>query len=166
MDYLNNVKIYPRLRSLLTKDYFRFYKVNLKAKCPFWDDDSRCAIKYCHVEACEDSDIPPGLKSKDRVVEFPEEISEKHSKDMSCQDYDAELSYLNTTISAKAQKEFVLWKVYDDAQDSFCYINEHDSQAEYMDLLLNPERYTGYRGQSAHRVWESIYLENCFRYSV
>lgn len=27
VDYFNNIKIYPRLQSLLTKDYFRFYKV-------------------------------------------------------------------------------------------------------------------------------------------
>lgn len=27
VDYFNNVKIYPRLKSLLNKDYFRFYKV-------------------------------------------------------------------------------------------------------------------------------------------
>lgn len=34
----------------------------------------------------------------------------------------------------------------------------------YVDLLLNPERYTGYSGPSALRVWSSIYKENCFRF--
>lgn len=62
VDQFNNVKIYPRLRSLLTKDYFRFYKVNLKRKCPFWHDDSHCAMKYCHVEPCDEHTIPIGLK--------------------------------------------------------------------------------------------------------
>jgi ERO1-like protein alpha len=42
-------------------------------------------------------------------------------------------------------------------------MNEEDKGAEYVDLLLNPERYTGYKGRSAHRIWNSIYLENCFR---
>jgi hypothetical protein len=27
---------------------------------------------------------------------------------------------------------------------------------------LNPERFTGYAGISAHRVWRAIYEENCF----
>ena len=27
---------------------------------------------------------------------------------------------------------------------------------------MNPERFTGYAGLSAHRVWSSIYNENCF----
>ena len=66
-------------------------------------------------------------------------------------------------FSAAAKEEFALWKAYDDAQDNFCIMNEEDKDSEYVDLLLNPERYTGYKGESAHRIWDSIYLENCFR---
>lgn len=62
VDHFNNIKIYPRLRSLLRKDYFRFYKVNLKRLCPFWTDDNRCAMRYCHVKTCQEDDIPIGLK--------------------------------------------------------------------------------------------------------
>lgn len=36
------------------------------------------------------------------------------------------------------------------------------SEGDYVDLTLNPERFTGYSGPSAHRVWKSIYEENCF----
>ena len=36
------------------------------------------------------------------------------------------------------------------------------SEGDYVDLTLNPERFTGYTGPSAHRVWRSIYEENCF----
>lgn len=62
VDYFNNNKIYPRLRSLLTRDYFRFWKVNLRKDCPFWSDDSKCAMRSCHVSMCEEKDIPEGLK--------------------------------------------------------------------------------------------------------
>lgn len=54
VDYFNNMKIYPRLQSLLVRDYFRFYNVNLKRECPFWADDSKCAMRYCHVKPCQD----------------------------------------------------------------------------------------------------------------
>uniref|UniRef100_A0A6G1S9X5 ERO1-like protein beta n=1 Tax=Aceria tosichella TaxID=561515 RepID=A0A6G1S9X5_9ACAR len=37
-----------------------------------------------------------------------------------------------------------------------------DHDAQYVDLLLNPERFTGYSGESAHRIWRAIYEENCF----
>lgn len=32
----------------------------------------------------------------------------------------------------------------------------------YIDLVENPERFTGYTGHSAHKVWKAIYEENCF----
>jgi len=35
-------------------------------------------------------------------------------------------------------------------------------EGDYVDLSLNPERFTGYAGASAHRVWRAIYEENCF----
>jgi hypothetical protein len=31
----------------------------------------------------------------------------------------------------------------------------------YVNLLLNPERYTGYAGSSARRIWDAVYSENC-----
>ena len=34
----------------------------------------------------------------------------------------------------------------------------------YIDLVPNPERYTGYSGHSPRRIWNAIYRENCFRY--
>ena len=34
--------------------------------------------------------------------------------------------------------------------------------ASYVNLLVNPERFTGYSGPSARRVWRSIQEENCF----
>jgi len=34
--------------------------------------------------------------------------------------------------------------------------------ARYINLLLNPERYTGYSGYNATKIWQAIYKENCF----
>ncbi|KAI1727377.1 endoplasmic reticulum oxidoreductin 1 (ERO1) domain-containing protein [Ditylenchus destructor] len=36
----------------------------------------------------------------------------------------------------------------------------------YVNLLKNPERYTGYKGDSAVKVWRCIYQENCFKNEV
>lgn len=62
VDHFNNVKIYPRIQSLLRNNYFRFYKTNLKQRCPFWADDSKCAMKFCSVQSCEEKDVPEGIK--------------------------------------------------------------------------------------------------------
>ncbi|XP_006618284.1 ero1-like protein [Apis dorsata] len=169
VDYFNNMKIYPRVQSLLVKDYFRFYKVNLNHECPFWTDDSKCAIRYCHVQPCQDEDIPDGLKGDTlRNIHFNENPMDKYKIRAqyddclySAKDHNKELGYLNTTISSENYKDFELWQQYDDAQDNFCV--KESSPGEYVDLLLNPERYTGYKGPSAHRIWKNIYMENCFR---
>ncbi|XP_069937011.1 ero1-like protein isoform X1 [Cherax quadricarinatus] len=164
IDSFNNLKIFPRLNSLLHQNFFRYWKVNLKKKCPFWEDDGKCAIRYCSVQPC--TDIPEGIKG----AVTPNGIDKSQSLDMkshmTVSDCDTEnaLGYLNTTLSKESLDGFERWAAHDSAQDSFCYLDDESSvDSEYVDLLLNPERYTGYVGPSAHRIWKSIYQENCFK---
>uniref|UniRef100_A0A671VGA8 Endoplasmic reticulum oxidoreductase 1 beta n=1 Tax=Sparus aurata TaxID=8175 RepID=A0A671VGA8_SPAAU len=129
IDVFNNFKLYPRIKKLTEKDYFRYYRVNLKRPCPFWPDDGHCAIKDCHVEPCPEVRV-----------------------------------FLTSCFSNQSKQAFADWARHDDAQDHFCELDDETSpDAEYVDLLLNPERYTGYKGPSAWRVWNSIYEENCFK---
>ena len=45
----------------------------------------------------------------------------------------------------------------------FCVIeDERSSDGTYVNLLKNPEAFTGYAGDSAARIWNAIYKENCF----
>lgn len=39
---------------------------------------------------------------------------------------------------------------------------EDEEQYQYINLLANPERYTGYKGEHAHRIWAAIYGQSCF----
>uniref|UniRef100_A0A8C5Q663 ERO1-like protein alpha n=1 Tax=Leptobrachium leishanense TaxID=445787 RepID=A0A8C5Q663_9ANUR len=41
--------------------------------------------------------------------------------------------------------------------------DDESPDAEYVDLLINPERFTGYKGPDAWKIWNSIYEENCFK---
>ena len=55
---------------------------------------------------------------------------------------------------------------YDDECDERDYCVPEDesvsAKGDYVSLLDNPERFTGYSGESAHMVWDAIYRENCF----
>uniref|UniRef100_A0A3Q2YWN0 Endoplasmic reticulum oxidoreductase 1 beta n=1 Tax=Hippocampus comes TaxID=109280 RepID=A0A3Q2YWN0_HIPCM len=140
IDVFNNFKLYPRIKKLTERDYFRYYKVNLKRACPFWPDDGHCAIKDCHVESCPEVGgqrpplpPPPGA---------------------------APSSALNFFECQQAQE---LGGAVRDGSSARFSPDESSPDAEYVDLLLNPERYTGYKGPSAWRVWNSIYEENCFK---
>lgn len=135
VDFYNNVKIYPRLKSLLTNNYFRYYQINLQQECPFWVDDSKCAMKFCQLEACEEKNIPLGLKG-----ELPHHKYIKEAQNVNCnQDLDEELGFLNTSISEKVHEDLQRWSDYDDAQENFCILDDNQADVEYVDLLLNPE---------------------------
>lgn len=43
IDCYNNVHLSPRLQSIITMDYFRFVKLNLKKYCTLWPDDTKCS---------------------------------------------------------------------------------------------------------------------------
>lgn len=55
---------------------------------------------------------------------------------------------------------------YDDECDERDYCVPEDesatSKGDYVSLVENPERFTGYSGPGAQQVWEAIYRENCF----
>lgn len=55
---------------------------------------------------------------------------------------------------------------YDDECDDRDYCVPEDESAtakgDYVSLVDNPERFTGYSGDGPHMVWDAIYKENCF----
>jgi len=58
---------------------------------------------------------------------------------------------------------------YDDECDDRDYCVPEDesstSKGDYVSLLRNPERFTGYAGDGARQLWNAIYRENCFQKS-
>uniref|UniRef100_A0A8C2HCJ3 ERO1-like protein alpha n=1 Tax=Cyprinus carpio TaxID=7962 RepID=A0A8C2HCJ3_CYPCA len=162
IDSFNNKEIFPKLQKLLSSDYFRFYKVNLNNPCPFWTDHSQCGLKYCAVKPCTEGEVPEGLKSSSY------KYSEAAGQDIEECEKAEKLGAVNGSLSDETRQALQEWKKHDDESDRFCMLDDEDSpESQYVDLLLNPERFTGYRGPEAWRIWNSIYEENCFKpYSV
>lgn len=46
IDEFNNIRLLPRLRSIVGQDYFRYVKLNLTRPCRLWPDDHKCALRY------------------------------------------------------------------------------------------------------------------------
>lgn len=87
-----------------------------------------------------------------------------------------------STLQRDAVDDPYDWIDLDEDEDDFCMPQIPDSHCEddghmgsvpdaegsrrsrgvYVNLLENSERYTGYRGESAGRVWRAIMQENCF----
>uniref|UniRef100_A0A6I8P0V5 ERO1-like protein alpha n=1 Tax=Ornithorhynchus anatinus TaxID=9258 RepID=A0A6I8P0V5_ORNAN len=149
IDSFNNYKLFPRLQKLLESDYFRYYQVNLKKPCPFWNDISHCGIRDCAVKPCQ--------SVRTHYSEEANTLTEE------CEQAER-LGAVDESLSEETQRAVLQWTKHDDSSDSFCEVDDIQSpDAEYVDLLLNPERYTGYKGPDAWKIWNVIYEENCFK---
>ncbi|PNJ70358.1 ERO1A isoform 10, partial [Pongo abelii] len=134
-----------------------FCQVNLKRPCPFWNDISLCGRRDCAVKPCQSDEIPDGIKSAS--YKYSEEANNLIEE---CEQAER-LGAVDESLSEETQKAVLQWTKHDDSSDNFCEADDIQSpEAEYVDLLLNPERYTGYKGPDAWKIWNVIYEENCF----
>uniref|UniRef100_A0A8C2WV45 ERO1-like protein alpha n=1 Tax=Cyclopterus lumpus TaxID=8103 RepID=A0A8C2WV45_CYCLU len=68
------------------------------------------------------------------------------------------------TVTTRLKEVLLDWSEHGDGEKRFCVVDDDESpDSQYVDLLLNPERFTGYRGPESWRIWTSIYEENCFK---
>jgi len=127
-----NDELYSNLHELVETPFFKYFRVDLYRECPFWQENGFCKNEECGITTVDESEIPARWRA-------------------------AELSKLE--LSPEDLRQEVPGSYYRDTD--FCFIDDM-SEGDYVDLTANPERFTGYAGPSANRVWASIYEENCF----
>uniref|UniRef100_A0A8C7M374 ERO1-like protein alpha n=1 Tax=Oncorhynchus kisutch TaxID=8019 RepID=A0A8C7M374_ONCKI len=150
IDAFNNERLFPKLQKLLESDYFRFYKVNLNKPCPFWTDSGLCGQNNCAVIPCPPVSIFLTLYSAE-------------ANNQECEKAET-LGAVDSSLSKETRQALLEWNKHDDEAERFCVIDDEESpDSQYVDLLLNPERFTGYKGHEAWQIWNSIYEENCFK---
>ena len=55
-------------------------------------------------------------------------------------------SQVDDTISDSVRADFIKWQKHDDKLNPFCHIDDFCPVCDYVDLLINPETFTGYSG--------------------
>lgn len=163
-----NHALSPLLTSLTrNNDFFAYYRLNLFNKaCPFWnDEDAMCGNVACAVNTIDnEEDIPPIWRMEElSKLEGPKaghpgrKLREERSRERP----------LVGMLGEDTKESCVV--EYDDECDERDYCVPEDESAtgkgDYVSLVDNPERYTGYIGPSANQVWDAIYRENCFKRS-
>ncbi|KAI4838360.1 endoplasmic reticulum oxidoreductin [Plasmodium brasilianum] len=130
-------KIYPILKELKQKDYFRIFKVNLHLSCKFLKVNEKCKeLKKCNVCECENDDIPYNFRTNEIEI-----IEDKLSNE-------------------DLKKTFTESKLYKDILGIYAPSNE--GFISYVDLVFNSPSFTDYEGKN---IWNMIYKENCFQHS-
>ncbi|KAG5638881.1 hypothetical protein H0H81_009184 [Sphagnurus paluster] len=127
-----NEELLSNLSELVRMPFFKYFQVDLYRECPFWNEYGSCNNPGCAITTVDESDVPEKWRS----------------------------TTLSKLESSSIEKRHELPGCYYRDSD-FCFLDDN-TEGDYFDLSLVPERFTGYSGPNAHRIWRSIYEENCF----
>lgn len=148
VDTLNDHVLHPLLQDLVRTPFFRYFKVKLWCDCPFWPDDGMCRLRDCGVCECPAHEFPEAFKGPSGQLPVD---------DLKCQEGKPQ-AMVDRTLDKKAFRGWM------ETDNPWTYDDETDnSEMTYVNLLLNPERYTGYMGPSAQRIWDTIYKKHCLK---
>ena len=159
-----NTALHPYLHSLTHEtDFFSFYRLNLyNKKCPFWnDDDGICGNIACAVQTVDNQEDVPLVWRATELGKLEGPKAQHPGKEQQRQRPQKPLlGELGEGVGESCVVE------YDDECDERDYCVPEDERAsakgEYVSLVDNPERFTGYAGPGARQIWDAIYRENCF----
>ncbi|KAH6853572.1 endoplasmic reticulum Oxidoreductin 1-domain-containing protein [Chaetomium sp. MPI-CAGE-AT-0009] len=162
-----NRNVKPALDELTqTTDFFSHYRVNLfHKKCPFWNDENgMCGNIACAVETLDSEEDIPLVWRASELGKLEGPRAKHPGKTVQVQQPERPLQgRLGENVGESCVVE------YDDECDERDYCVPEDesatSKGDYVSLLRNPERFTGYAGDGAKQVWDAIYRENCFQRS-
>lgn len=164
LDSLNQ-ELQPSLKDITQNtDFFAYYRLNLFGKeCPFWNDNNgMCGNIACAVNTLDnEEDIPAVWRAEElgklkgpKAVHPEKRLREEREPQKPLQ------GMLGESVGESCVVD------YDDECDQRDYCVPEDesagSKGDYVSLVDNPERFTGYAGEGAMQVWNAIYRENCF----
>ncbi|KAJ5475287.1 Endoplasmic reticulum oxidoreductin-1 [Penicillium diatomitis] len=160
-----NDDLYTLLQSITSEtDFFSYYRLNLfNSECPFWSDSSSmCGNIACSVNTIESEEDIPLVWRADELSKLEGPKANHPPRQVQAQR--PEKRPLQGELGENVGESCVV--EYDDECDDrdYCVPEDEGSagKGDYVSLVDNPERFTGYSGPGAHQVWDAIYRENCF----
>ena len=159
-----NDALSPSLKVITqSTDFFAYYRLNLyDQKCPVkaWDDETgTCGNIACKVDTLEDEKDVPEIWRAGELSKLEGPKAAHPGRKL--QEERGSQKPLQGTLGENVGESCVV--EYDDECDERDYCIPEDESAtakgDYVSLVDNPERFTGYAGMD---VWDVIYKENCF----
>ena len=111
---------------------FKYYRVNLKGSCPFWQMDGRCKLQSCAIKTTSSFNYGSNAKSKEREI---------HDSDEQCSETISNGKSSEQTSEAKVDEKFCTNNLQEQKQQECC-----DHSHEYV----THSRVDGYAKKS---VW-------------
>ncbi|KAI8955518.1 endoplasmic oxidoreductin [Xylaria longipes] len=162
-----NAKVKPAVDELTKNtDFFSYYRLNLfNKRCPFWNDENgMCGNIACAVNTIDNEEDIPKIWRASELGKLEGPSAKHPGKKLQREKPQRPLQgLLGENVGESCVVE------YDDECDERDYCVPEDettsSKGDYVSLVLNPERFTGFAGEGAKMVWDAVYRENCFQKS-
>lgn len=160
-----NAEIAPSLHDITTNtDFFAYYRLNLYNKvCPFWTDESSiCGNRACAVDTIDDEEDIPEIWRAEELSKL-EGMRAKHPGREQQKERPKQRP-LQYQLGEDVDESCVLEDDDECDERDYCVPEDEGAAAkgDYVSLVNNTERFTGYSGPGARQVWDAIYKENCF----
>jgi len=171
LDTLND-ELHPDLIKLLGEDYFRYFQVDFSSPCK-WGWDMSCTSPNCAVDTCDLATLPEHVRNSSMLV--------RHAGDHDGSSYVSrvrswivktfpfletvfhEIGQLLRSVTGSGYFCSDPYPKYHKVDMQFCKLDPLATDTcDYVDLIKNPEQFTGYSGAAAHQVWNTVYNELCF----
>lgn len=160
-----NAELHPSLNDITQKtDFFSYYRLGLFSReCPFWNDENgMCGNIACAVNTLDNEDDIPKIWRAEELGKLEGPKARHPGKKL--QEERGPQKPLQGMLGENVGESCVV--EYDDECDERDYCVPEDesagSKGDYVSLVDNPERFTGYAGEGTKQVWDAIYRENCF----
>lgn len=158
VDKAQDMHFHPILQEISRLTFFRYFKINLGKECPYWEEQGMCSSRECAVCECDETEIPKPWYKHDIRKRKQKQLYDQPACDE--QKGTGDLSKIERSNAAVGET-FHEWH---EKSDETLWIDQNDDQdMVYINLLENPERFTGYSGPLAAQIWAAIYNENCFQ---
>ncbi|KAJ2510617.1 endoplasmic oxidoreductin-1 [Coemansia sp. RSA 1939] len=127
-------RIWSPLDKMIRTKFFRTLKVDLYKPCEFWRTEGSCFQRDCIVKPLDDHNVPEPWQQQT----------------------------VDHTNFGPFLGSFPRQRLEHSDKDFAIVNDETYGDGIWVDLIENPERFTGYAGAGANAVWMSIYQHNCF----
>lgn len=158
IEQVNTETVSPLLKKIVETPFFSHFKIDLCSSCELWEDAPLCRMKDCSVCECDE---PPSW-SFENVPELPPTGPDCSSvaDDNVVTTVDSKVlnGWIGNTNTKNPFGSSFITDGEETPEDSSSI-----STAQVVDLLKNPEGYTGYTGPSAEKVWSAVHSQNCFQ---
>jgi ERO1-like protein alpha len=135
-------------------------------------DDGMCALPDCSVCECPADEVPLPWRTPADAPTPDADAPTPPAGDAAAADCASDASGTSAEALLNAREGAVNrtldvgpgFRAWRELDNPWTADDEAEAGADmtYVNLVLNPERYTGYAGEHARRVWDAIYAQPCF----